>query len=35
VFPSVEARDQSIEYGMANGVEDSMNRLAELVAKEA
>ena len=34
VFPSVEARDQSIEYGMANGIEDSMDRLAELVAKE-
>ncbi|MFF1821823.1 SRPBCC domain-containing protein [Kribbella sp. NPDC058245] len=34
VFPSVEARDQSIEYGMASGVEDSMDRLAELVAKE-
>ena len=34
VFPSVDARDQSIEYGMANGIEDSMDRLAELVAKE-
>ncbi|MGZ0151092.1 SRPBCC domain-containing protein [Kribbella sp. WER1] len=35
VFPSIEARDQSIEYGMADGVNDSMDRLAELLAKEA
>lgn len=34
VFPSVESRDQSIEYGMANGINDSMDRLAELLAKE-
>ncbi|HEY3503316.1 MAG TPA: SRPBCC domain-containing protein [Actinocatenispora sp.] len=34
VFPSVEARDQSIEYGMESGINDSMDRLAELVAKE-
>ncbi|WP_165555812.1 SRPBCC domain-containing protein [Kribbella pittospori] len=35
VFPSVEARDQSIEYGMESGIRDSMDRLAELLAKEA
>jgi uncharacterized protein YndB with AHSA1/START domain len=35
VFPSVEARDQSIEYGMENGIRDSMDRLAELLAKGA
>ncbi|HET6987833.1 MAG TPA: SRPBCC family protein [Kribbella sp.] len=35
VFPSVESRDQSIEYGMANGITDSMDRLAELLAKES
>lgn len=34
VFPSVEARDASIEYGMTTGINDSMDRLAELVAKE-
>ena len=34
VFPSIEARDQSVEYGMADGINDSMDRLAELVAKE-
>lgn len=33
VFPSVDARDQSIEYGMEHGINDSMDRLAELVAK--
>jgi uncharacterized protein YndB with AHSA1/START domain len=33
VFPSVDARDQSIEYGMENGINDSMDRLAELLAK--
>ncbi|MFI5690298.1 SRPBCC domain-containing protein [Kribbella sp. NPDC051586] len=33
VFPSVGARDQSIEYGMENGINDSMDRLAELLAK--
>ena len=35
VFPSVEARDQSIEYGMESGINDSMDRLAELLAKES
>ncbi|MGW1342593.1 SRPBCC family protein [Kribbella sp. NPDC002412] len=35
VFPSVEARDQSIEYGMKDGINDSMDRLAELLVKEA
>ncbi|TCC39104.1 polyketide cyclase [Kribbella capetownensis] len=35
VFPSVEARDQSIEYGMEAGIRDSMDRLAELLAKGA
>jgi uncharacterized protein YndB with AHSA1/START domain len=34
VFPSVESRDQSIEHGMAYGINDSMDRLAELLAKE-
>jgi uncharacterized protein YndB with AHSA1/START domain len=34
VFPSVEARDQSIEYGMNDGIYASMDRLAALVAKE-
>jgi len=34
VFPSVESRDQTIEYGMEHGIRDSMDRLAELVAKE-
>jgi uncharacterized protein YndB with AHSA1/START domain len=33
VFPSVDARDQSIEYGMESGINDSMDRLAELLAK--
>ncbi|MFC6159202.1 SRPBCC domain-containing protein [Kribbella sp. NPDC058693] len=35
VFPSVDARDQSIEYGMESGINDSMDRLAELLAKES
>jgi uncharacterized protein YndB with AHSA1/START domain len=35
VFPSVEARDKSIEYGMSDGINDSMDRLAELLATEA
>ena len=35
VFPSVEARDQFIEYGMESGINDSMERLAELLAKES
>ena len=34
VFSSVESRDQMIEYGMESGVRDSMDRLAELIAKE-
>jgi uncharacterized protein YndB with AHSA1/START domain len=33
VFPSVEARDQSVEHGMEYGINDSMDRLAELLAK--
>ncbi|MGW6282186.1 SRPBCC domain-containing protein [Kribbella sp. NPDC055071] len=33
VFPSVQSRDQSIEC-MEHGIRDSMDRLAELVAKE-
>jgi uncharacterized protein YndB with AHSA1/START domain len=35
VFPSVEAREQSVEHGMAYGINESMDRLAELLAKEA
>jgi uncharacterized protein YndB with AHSA1/START domain len=35
VFPSVESRDAFVEYGMETGIRDSMDRLAELVAKEA
>ena len=35
VFPSVESRDQSVEYGRADGINDSMDRLAELLAKES
>ncbi|MEU4608163.1 SRPBCC domain-containing protein [Kribbella sp. NPDC023972] len=34
VFPSVETRDAFVEYGMETGIRDSMDRLAELVAKE-
>ena len=34
VFPSVESRDKTIEYGMEYGIRDSMDRLAELIAKE-
>jgi uncharacterized protein YndB with AHSA1/START domain len=35
VFPSVESRDAAIASGMESGINDSMDRLAELVAKEA
>ncbi|TDW16003.1 SRPBCC domain-containing protein [Kribbella kalugense] len=35
VFPSVESRDQFIESGMEHGINDSMDRLAELLAKES
>jgi uncharacterized protein YndB with AHSA1/START domain len=34
VFPSVETRDAFVESGMETGIRDSMDRLAELVAKE-
>jgi uncharacterized protein YndB with AHSA1/START domain len=34
VFSSVETRDSFVEYGMEVGIRDSMDRLAELVAKE-
>jgi uncharacterized protein YndB with AHSA1/START domain len=34
VFPSVRSRDQFIEYGMSDGINQSMDRLAELAAKE-
>ncbi len=33
-FPSVQTRDAFVEYGMEIGLRDSMDRLAELVAKE-
>ena len=32
VFPSIEARDMAIEMGMNDGINDSMDRLAELLA---
>lgn len=35
VFPSVEARDMAIEMGMNDGINDSMDRLAELLASGA
>jgi uncharacterized protein YndB with AHSA1/START domain len=35
VFPSVESRDAFVESGMEVGINDSMDRLAELVAKES
>jgi uncharacterized protein YndB with AHSA1/START domain len=35
VFPSVESRDQFVEHGMEYGINDSMDRLAELLAKES
>lgn len=34
VFSSVESRDAAVEGGMEYGIRDSMDRLAELVAKE-
>lgn len=34
VFPSVEARDAMVASGMEYGINDSMDRLAELLAKE-
>ena len=34
VFPTVETRDAFVESGMETGIRDSMDRLAELVAKE-
>ncbi|HEY4570882.1 MAG TPA: SRPBCC domain-containing protein [Kribbella sp.] len=34
VFPSVESRDQYVGHGMEYGIRDSMDRLAELIAKE-
>ncbi|MFF0345830.1 SRPBCC domain-containing protein [Kribbella sp. NPDC004875] len=34
VFPSVGSRDQFVASGMEHGVRDSMDRLAEVVAKE-
>lgn len=33
VFPSVEARDMAVASGMNEGVRESMDRLAELVAR--
>ncbi|WBQ06545.1 SRPBCC family protein [Kribbella sp. CA-293567] len=33
VFPSVEARDASVQSGMEHGIKDSMDRLAELLAR--
>ena len=35
VFPSLEAREAALESGMTSGIEESMDRLAELLAKEA
>ena len=35
VFPSVEAREMAIEMGMNEGINDSMDRLAELLASGA
>jgi uncharacterized protein YndB with AHSA1/START domain len=35
VFPSVESRDMFVESGMEVGINDSMERLAELLAKES
>jgi uncharacterized protein YndB with AHSA1/START domain len=32
VFPSVAARDAAVASGMEHGINDSMDRLAELVA---
>jgi uncharacterized protein YndB with AHSA1/START domain len=33
-FPSVRTRDAFVESGMEHGIRDSMDRLAELIAKE-
>ena len=33
VFPSVEARDAAVESGMNSGISESMDRLAELLAR--
>ena len=34
VFPSVAARDGALSAGMAHGIQDSMERLTELLARE-
>jgi uncharacterized protein YndB with AHSA1/START domain len=34
VFPSLETRDGALAAGMTGGIEDSMNRLAELLERE-
>lgn len=34
VFPSMEAREAALASGMTHGIEDSMDRLTELLAKE-
>jgi uncharacterized protein YndB with AHSA1/START domain len=34
VFPSMETREGALESGMSDGIRDSMERLAELLAKE-
>jgi uncharacterized protein YndB with AHSA1/START domain len=34
VFPSVAARDGALASGMSHGIQDSMERLTELLAKE-
>ncbi len=34
VFPSVEARDAAVQSGMEHGINDSMDRLAELLAAQ-
>ncbi|MEU4391195.1 SRPBCC family protein [Kribbella sp. NPDC023855] len=35
VFPSVEARDAAVQSGMEYGINDSMDRLAELLAGQS
>jgi uncharacterized protein YndB with AHSA1/START domain len=35
VFPSVEARDMAVASGMNDGINDSMDRLAELLAAQS
>ncbi|TWD79331.1 uncharacterized protein YndB with AHSA1/START domain [Kribbella amoyensis] len=35
VFPSVQTRDAAVASGMEYGIRDSMDRLAELLAKES